>query len=95
MKVGIYSVYDKKAHLYSNPFVSQNNDTAKRYFEYVVGNSDMVKTDLELYQLAYFDTETGAVISIYDDNLAYKPLFVSDYQLLKVEVEANETKENS
>lgn len=65
----LYSVYDRKAKQYSMPVAQNNDETAKRWFEYIVSNSDMVAKDLELVLIGKFDSQYGHISVLKDDNL--------------------------
>lgn len=65
MEKFFFSVFDTKAKVFSNPFVSVNNATALRDFERVCNdrNSDIFTfaEDYSLYQLGSFDDGTGLI----------------------------------
>lgn len=58
----LYSVYDKKTERFSFPVAQENHESAKRWFKYVVKNSEMVAEDLQLYYVGVFDQEIGSVL---------------------------------
>lgn len=69
----LYSIYDKKAGLYSNPQVELNEDCAIRRFNFIVSQSasqGIEATDCELYKIGLFDTFLGTITSF------EKPIFV-------------------
>lgn len=65
MKLGVYSIRDKKLGAYMTPFYSHNNETAQRSFEHASKNEQSPMfthpTDYELYKLADFCDESGSV----------------------------------
>lgn len=63
MVLQIYSIYDRKAKIYSEPFLSQNKAVAERRFNYLMKNSQMVAGDCELWYLGVFDNQTGCISS--------------------------------
>lgn len=58
----IYSIYDKVAGVYAQPFLSQNDATAQRQFNYQMQNSAMVAGDCALYKIGEFDISTGQIL---------------------------------
>lgn len=75
MKVKIYSVRDRKTGEYAHPFISHNDETAKRDFWTTcnANKNPFVHTDdWELYGLGDFNTESGEVLG------ADKPIFILD-----------------
>lgn len=68
MKQGVYSCLDRKAALFSRPFVVQNHAVALRAFEAAKQDpsSEISKfpTDFELYHVGYFDDDTGVVTGV-------------------------------
>lgn len=73
MSVKIYSIYDRLAGVYSDPFVALRDELAIRRFVYLMHNAEMVAEDCDLYSLGVFDTDNGTVVG------ADKPLFVYRY----------------
>lgn len=67
MEKQLCSVFDSKAKVFSNPFVSTNNATALREFERAVNdrNTDLFNypTDYSLYNLGVFDDNSGLITS--------------------------------
>lgn len=61
MKFHIYSIFDRKAKIYSEPFLAQNESVAKRKFFYLMSNATMVASDCELWYLGDFDNESGLI----------------------------------
>lgn len=69
----LYSIYDKKAGMYSNPQVEINQQCAIRRFNYILQQSasqGIEPTDCELYKIGTFDSDKGTIDSL------EKPLFV-------------------
>lgn len=63
MKTNVYSVFDEKAKVFSNPFYQHNDALAERSFISVTIDpaTQIFRTpeDYRLYRLAVFDDETG------------------------------------
>lgn len=63
MEKNLYSVFDRKAHVFANPFYSINDATAERVFISACrddGNDiGMFPSDYALYFVGTFDDETG------------------------------------
>lgn len=58
MTFGMYSIYDAKARVFTEPFCSQNDATAMRVFSNQVIHNDLIKDnriDFELYKCGNFD----------------------------------------
>ena len=59
----IFAIKDKKANTFDQPFPAVNNSVACRMFADLVNRQDNLigqhPEDFDLYQLAYFDQETG------------------------------------
>ena len=76
MIYGMYSVYDKAAHLFLSPAIDVNDDVAMRGFEQMltVNNSAMQfrPDDYELYQIGTFDPETGYVSAMVPPSRLYR-----------------------
>ena len=76
MIYGMYSVYDKAAHLFLSPAIDVNDDVAMRGFEQMltVNNSAMQfrPDDYELYQIGTFDPETGYVSAMVPSSRLYR-----------------------
>lgn len=73
--VNLYAIYDRIAQRYFPPFVSDNNETAKRSFAQMSRNSEssffQSPSDYELMQLGDFDP-SDAQIDVLD-----RPLFIA------------------
>ena len=67
MELSLYSVYDKKAQSYGNPFTAVNDQVAERMFQQLSSDPQSTvaahPTDFELYKIAVFNTETGHLTS--------------------------------
>lgn len=59
----LYSIFDKVAGIYSQPFLSQNDATAQRQFNYQMSQAAMVAGDSALYKVGAFDLATGNIES--------------------------------
>jgi hypothetical protein len=69
----LYSIYDKKAGMYSNPQVEINQECAIRRFHFILQQSasqGIESTDCELYKIGTFDSVKGTIKAL------QKPLFV-------------------
>ncbi|QXP08380.1 MAG: nonstructural protein [Arizlama microvirus] len=59
----LYSIFDKQTMQYGNPWIAENDNTAKRAFERLASdkNTDVSfrPSDFELYAVGYFDEESG------------------------------------
>lgn len=70
MEVFVFSIFDRVANVFNEPFTAHKPQLAIRKFRYMLQNSPMVAADCDLYCLGSFNTETGA-ITVYE-----KPEFV-------------------
>lgn len=59
MKYGLYSIYDKVACNFGEPFIAINEQVAERRFNFLMTNAPMVSTDCQLFKIGEFDVETG------------------------------------
>lgn len=68
MKIKVFSVYDKKANGYQNPFFQQTVGLAERVFRTAANDSKtqicMYPEDYELYYIADYDDEKGEYINL-------------------------------
>lgn len=64
MVYSLYSIYDKVAGVFSEPFLGVNDNTAKRRFIYQMQNSAMVAGDCALYKVGEFSTDDGKIVQI-------------------------------
>lgn len=62
MILGLYSVYDRVAGTYAEPFVAVNKQTAIRRFNYIMNNAKMIADDCELYYVGEFNTDTAVIV---------------------------------
>lgn len=58
----MFSIFDKIASVYSEPFLAVNEATAKRRFLWQMQQSSMVAGDCCLYKVGDFDVDTGSII---------------------------------
>lgn len=58
---GLYAILDRVTGLFSAPFMQYNNATAKRYFQYIMEQSQMVASDCALYFVGEFDEKEGVI----------------------------------
>lgn len=71
----MYSIYDRLSGIYSEPFVVQNDEVAKRRFNYYCQNAAMIAGDCELYYVGDFECCRGMVYG--NDN----PIFICRYEV--------------
>lgn len=71
IKKFLYSIKDTVRGVYLAPFVSDNDESAKRDFDYNVEKSPF-KRDLQLYKVADFIEDTG-------DVGGFEPVFICSY----------------
>lgn len=62
MTYSLYSVFDRIAGLYSEPFIQTSDATAIRFFRYRMSQSSMVSADCALYRLGSYDSSTGTIV---------------------------------
>ena len=62
MSYEMYSIFDKVAGMYSEPFLAVNEATAVRRFQWQMQNSTMVAGDCALYRVGDFDVDTGDIL---------------------------------
>lgn len=62
MNYEMYSIFDKVAGVYSEPFLSLNEATAFRRFQWQMQQSAMVAGDCALYKVGDFNLDTGEII---------------------------------
>lgn len=71
MLIRMYSVYDRVAKVYADPFVSVNDATAARSFTLAQASPDTMlyaaPQDYQLWYLGSFDNTSGEFFD-YDDN---------------------------
>ena len=56
-------VYDKLSKMYSAPVLTENENTAKRWFASVVRVKGDDASDYELYSVGDFDTSEGKILN--------------------------------
>lgn len=61
MNYEMYSIFDKIACIYSEPFLAVNEATAVRRFQWQMQQSTMVAGDCALYKVGVFDVDTGTI----------------------------------
>ena len=65
MKINMYSVYDKKALVYSQPFTAINDEVAQRIMKNCVDNPEhnygLNPEDYQLLRIGEFDDQEGAI----------------------------------
>lgn len=66
MIIRLYSIYDKLANTFAEPFNAVNDDVAKRNFRYTMSRyNDYFVKDMELYCVGDFCVESGDMRSLY------------------------------
>ena len=73
MNYSLYSIYDRVAGIYSEPFLQTSDATAIRFFRYRMSQSAMVSADCALYRLGTYDSATGSIVPFSN------PEFVENY----------------
>ena len=63
MKRKVYSVRDDLAEVFNNPFLSINDDTAKRDFMQGAMESN-IKNDIALYCIGEFNDNSGLLVPL-------------------------------
>ena len=80
MLIRLYSVYDRVAQIYAEPFVSPNDATAARAFNIVQSNPESMlyasPADFQLWYLGSLDNHSGELLSF--DDPATEPHKVCD-----------------
>lgn len=69
----LYSIYDKVAGLFSEPFCAANVGLAVRRFNYLMSNSKMVASDCQLYKLGEVNLSSGLITA---------PVLASDIEFI-------------
>lgn len=77
--LNVYSVYDRVAGSYGEPFVAPNDGVASRRFNFVMAKSELIAEDCELYQVGKYDPETGTLQGL------EKPKFLYRYEVTNEE----------
>lgn len=77
MIYGLYVIYDRKAQVYSMPQCYNNDNVAKRNFNYICSQYQDKETafDLELYKVGEYNN-LMATISVTSNE---KPIFIMSY----------------
>lgn len=82
MLIRLYSIYDRVAHVYADPFVSVNDYTAARSFTLAQASPESMlyaaPADFQLWYIGSMDNSSGELLS-YDDP-ATEPHKVCDGQ---------------
>lgn len=78
MFVKVFTMRDRKSGMYGNPFVSHNDQTAKRDFYAFckLPQNAYLSGDMELYSLGEFDSDSGEI-------KAYKPEFICGGEVIE------------
>lgn len=67
MLIRLYSIYDRVARVYSDPFVSVNDATASRTFTLALSNHETLRftcpEDYQLWYLGSMDNNSGEILS--------------------------------
>ena len=70
MELNIYSIYDKKAQAFMQPFFSPNDQMAVRSFQAACKENDLWSdnaADFSLFYLGLFDDGSGSINPQYDE----------------------------
>ena len=59
---GLYAILDRVTGLFGQPFMQYNHSTAKRYFDYIMQQSQMVASDCVLYCVGEYNEQTGEIV---------------------------------
>lgn len=75
MKNKMYVIRDRKSNLYGTPFVSHNDNCAKREFNAFckMSNNAYLAEDCELYYVGEIDNESGII------EAPEKPVFLMNF----------------
>lgn len=69
MIFGVYSIFDAAAGIFTSPTVDISDESAMRSFLQACSNSQSIMnfkpSDFSLYQVGYFDSDTGELNSIF------------------------------
>lgn len=71
----LYSIYDRVAGSYGEPFFAVKDEIAIRHFNYLMANALMVAQDCDLFKVASIDLLNGHVDS------PAAPVFVCRYEV--------------
>lgn len=67
MLIGLYSIYDRVAKVYADPFVSVNDATAARSFSLAQSSPDSMlytsPADFQLWYIGSLNNHTGALVT--------------------------------
>lgn len=74
MNIEVFSIYDRCSGTYGTPMFEVNHETAKRHYDYLMKNAEMVAQDCDLYFLGSFDNQTGKL------TVCEQPEFVTRFQ---------------
>lgn len=72
--MNIYSIYDRVAGVYSEPFLEKNDALAVRRFQYCLSQSPMIKLDCDLFRIGVFDELAGVI------QACERPEFIKRYE---------------
>jgi len=68
MKLKVFSIFDEKAQVFSQPFFMAHNGLALRAFSDLVGekgtNVNKHPSDFKLYNIGFYDDVSGALESL-------------------------------
>lgn len=78
MEIFLYSIFDRVAGTYSEPFAALKDELAIRRFVYFMQNSPMVAQDCDLFKVAGMSMDTGLILPVSED---CKPVFVYRYEV--------------
>lgn len=75
MQIILYSIFDRVAGTFSEPFAALKDELAIRRFAYLMQNSPMVRDDCDLFKVADMDLSSGVVVPV------DTPVFVYRYEV--------------
>lgn len=73
MEIRMYSMFDRISGVYYPPFISQNDNTAIRSFQYTLTKlTEQKPTDMELYFIGVFDQKSGFITVAGSNEFIYR-----------------------
>lgn len=68
----LYSIFDRVAGTYGEPFLALKPELAIRRFRYLMDNTPMVASDCDLFCLGSCDLESGVVVGLEKPEFVYR-----------------------
>lgn len=72
--MNIYSIFDRVAGVYSEPFYEKSDALAVRRFQFCLSQSSMIKADCDLFRIGVYDEVSGHI------DACPKPEFIRRYE---------------